>query len=212
MIYKVKKIFGPTIQGEGSKAGTVVSFVRLSGCNRWSGLEKDKSSSICHFCDTDFYGGSKMDENKIVRVLDSIGVKHVVISGGEPTIWNLEPLFALLNMKKYFIHLETNGSNDLDLLEYFSIYHLTISPKQIESETKLQSCDDLKILYPFLFKDEHYRKIRARNRFLQPIEVDGTSGKQTSQNTFNAIKLMAEDNQYHDYRLSLQIHKFIGAD
>ena len=67
--YLVKEIFGPTIEGEGSQAGAPVLFLRLSGCNRWSGKDEDKSTSICHFCDTDFVGGNRMTSLEIINKL-----------------------------------------------------------------------------------------------------------------------------------------------
>ena len=39
--YLVKEIFGPTIEGEGSQAGAPVLFLRLSGCNKWSGKDEE---------------------------------------------------------------------------------------------------------------------------------------------------------------------------
>ena len=36
-MYSIKKIFGPTIQGEASMCGTVCFFIRFAGCNRWDG-------------------------------------------------------------------------------------------------------------------------------------------------------------------------------
>ena len=44
-----------TVKGEETKAGTPAIFVRLTGCNFWSGLEKDRyTKSLCPFCDTRF--------------------------------------------------------------------------------------------------------------------------------------------------------------
>ena len=55
MAYAVKEIF-KTLQGEGRHAGRAAVFCRFSGCNLWSGREKDRAKSICTFCDTDFVG------------------------------------------------------------------------------------------------------------------------------------------------------------
>src|SRR5215468_7761464 len=55
MTYTVKEIFY-TLQGEGVNAGRPAVFCRFSGCNLWSGLESDRASAICTFCDTDFVG------------------------------------------------------------------------------------------------------------------------------------------------------------
>ena len=54
-MYAIKEMFY-TIQGEGVHTGRPAVFCRFAGCNLWSGLEKDRKSAICNFCDTDFVG------------------------------------------------------------------------------------------------------------------------------------------------------------
>ena len=55
MTYAVKEIFY-TLQGEGIQAGRPAVFCRFAGCNLWSGLERDRATAVCRFCDTDFGG------------------------------------------------------------------------------------------------------------------------------------------------------------
>ena len=55
MTYSVKEVFY-TLQGEGANTGRPAVFCRFSGCNLWSGLERDRPTAICQFCDTDFVG------------------------------------------------------------------------------------------------------------------------------------------------------------
>ena len=55
MTYSVKEIFF-TLQGEGFQTGKPAVFLRFAGCNLWSGLERDRASAVCQFCDTDFVG------------------------------------------------------------------------------------------------------------------------------------------------------------
>src|SRR3954453_18317861 len=55
MTYSVKEIFY-TLQGEGANTGRAAVFCRFAGCNLWSGLERDRDSAACRFCDTDFVG------------------------------------------------------------------------------------------------------------------------------------------------------------
>ena len=94
MSYSVKEIY-LTIQGEGFHTGKHAVFCRFSGCNLWTGLEKDRKNAICNFCDTDFVGtdgvnGSKYANaellaNKIDKVWDkNLNEKFVVFTGGEP--------------------------------------------------------------------------------------------------------------------------------
>ena len=54
-MYRIKEIYF-TLQGEGFHTGRPSIFVRFSGCNLWSGFEKDRNTAICNWCDTDFVG------------------------------------------------------------------------------------------------------------------------------------------------------------
>ena len=206
--YKVKEIFGPTLQGEGTHALEKVYFLRFAGCNKWSGKEDDRPKSICWYCDTDFVGGEKMTSKEIVKALGDLDgkVKHVVISGGEPSLQLDEDLLVSLTDAGYYLHLETNGSRDLkDLHRHF--YHITMSPKQSPEKTKLKSCDDLKILYPFI--DEEitpitFANFNAKAKYLQPVHSD--SYDKNLKNTIDKIYLL------DDWKLSLQLHKIMGVE
>jgi 7-carboxy-7-deazaguanine synthase (Cx14CxxC type) len=55
MTYSVKEIYY-TLQGEGARSGRAAVFLRFAGCNLWSGLERDRATAVCRFCDTDFVG------------------------------------------------------------------------------------------------------------------------------------------------------------
>ena len=54
-MYSIKEIFH-TLQGEGANSGRAAIFCRFTGCNLWSGRERDRAGAICKFCDTDFVG------------------------------------------------------------------------------------------------------------------------------------------------------------
>ena len=56
----VKEIYF-TLQGEGFYTGRPSVFLRFSGCNLWSGLEKDRKKAICNWCDTDFVGNDGLN-------------------------------------------------------------------------------------------------------------------------------------------------------
>src|SRR5690606_16940570 len=55
MTYSAKEVF-LTVQGEGGQAGRPAVFLRFAGCNLWNGLERDRATAVCSFCDTDFFG------------------------------------------------------------------------------------------------------------------------------------------------------------
>ena len=99
--YAVKEIFY-TLQGEGANAGRPAVFLRFSGCNLWTGLEKDRDKGpggCSRWCDTDFVGtdgtggGKFKTADELVAAVAShwpAHVKHahplVVCTGGEPLL------------------------------------------------------------------------------------------------------------------------------
>jgi len=90
-----------SIQGEGKLAGVPSVFIRASGCNL-----------RCVWCDTPYASWSPEGEDvpieTIVERVAATPAKHVVITGGEPTIMpDFEPLCAALKSRQYHITVET---------------------------------------------------------------------------------------------------------
>jgi 7-carboxy-7-deazaguanine synthase len=205
--YSVHKIFGPTIQGEGTLAGTVCHFVRLSGCNMWDGRPETRSTSQCPFCDTDFFSHTMMTAPEMVKDLASLGhVPWVTISGGEPALQADQPLVDSLRVAGYLVAIETNGTRPLKA----SFDHVTLSPKLEPARTVITKCDTLKLLFPHpnpAIRPEGFTHIDAGARYLQPVDTGKTQG--TARNTRAVIqKLYAMP----EWRLSLQIHKLIEVE
>jgi organic radical activating enzyme len=115
--YQVNEIFH-SIQGEGYHMGSPATFIRLQGC-----------TVGCHWCDTKYTwkkGGQKMSVEKIVS---KVKTHHVVITGGEPIMYNLDPLLkALRDPKWHFTQLETSGQQWLKGERHPS--WITWSPKE----------------------------------------------------------------------------------
>jgi len=100
MSYQVNEIFS-TVQGEGFFTGVPATFIRLQGC-----------TVGCPWCDTKYTwkkGGQRMEVDAIV---DQVRFRHVVITGGEPTLWNLDELIEALRKVARIIQLETSGQNN----------------------------------------------------------------------------------------------------
>src|SRR5690606_35410266 len=121
MSYSVKEVFY-TLQGEGTHAGRPAVFCRFSGCNLWSGRERDRASAICKFCDTDFVGTDGTGGGKFTSAQALAAAIHaqwpsmqaanrfVVFTGGEPLLQLDAQLIDAMHAAGFEIAIETNGT------------------------------------------------------------------------------------------------------
>jgi len=208
MTYTVKEIFY-TLQGEGAQAGRAAVFLRFSGCNLWSGLERDRAEAVCKFCDTDFIGtnadgGKFADAAALARAVfahwpqAARGKPYVVCTGGEPLLQLDAPAIAALHDMGFEIGVETNGT----LLPPSGIDWICVSPKA-DAPQKLMRGDELKLVYPQAGADpERFAGQDFRNFFLQPMD-----NADRHAHTEAATRYCLDHPQW---RLSLQTHKLIG--
>lgn len=93
-----------TVQGEGFHAGRPAYFVRLGGCDVG-----------CEWCDAKYAWNPRLFPpvgiNEIVGRVVASGAQTVVVTGGEPLLYPLEPLTAALKRSGVRIFLETSGSH-----------------------------------------------------------------------------------------------------
>lgn len=200
-MFKVKEVF-LTLQGEGHNAGRRAVFVRFSGCNMWTGRDKDraKGKAACsRWCDTDFYGGTSMSQDALLFSIKEAWGKHpngfVVFTGGEPALQLTEEIIVEVRRMGFSAAVETNGSLPLPA----GVYWRTISPK---TENEL-ACDgnELKLIYPTL-PPEMFASLNFDYFYLQPLD-----DSRREENTARAIDYIKTHPQW---RLSLQIHKTLG--
>ena len=209
MTYSVKEIFY-TLQGEGANAGRPAVFCRFSGCNLWSGLEKDRDTANCKFCDTDFVGtdgigGAKFSNARALAVkVDeqwpqmASNRRFVVCTGGEPLLQLDASLVVALHELGFEIAVETNGT----LLAPDGIDWICVSPKA-HTELVLTTGSELKLVYPQNgAAPERYQDLEFQHRFLQPLD-----GPNLDRNTSAAIAYCLEN---PNWCLSLQTHKITG--
>jgi organic radical activating enzyme len=189
IVKKVNEIFY-SLQGEGYYTGTPAVFLRLSGCNM-----------ACSFCDTQHQEGVDMTDEDIVREVLKYPARHIVITGGEPTMQLTASLTNALKQAGFFIQIETNGS--IALPEGCEIDWITCSPKV--KQIKIQRVDELKVLYPR--KDmEDYEGIKAKEYRLQPI--DSGDADINRDNVKETINYILKNPKWH---LSLQTHKILNV-
>lgn len=201
-VFKVNEVFY-SLHGEGAYAGTPSVFCRFSGCNMWSGLPGDKASSACPFCDTDFVGGVKVDEDELFGKITAawpagkVGAR-VVFTGGEPTLQLTDSLVARLKRANFNVAIETNGYRKLELTQPCWV---TVSPKR--ADILVRKGAELKLLYPHLtLTPDQFADLDFRHFYLQPI-----AGPDYASNLAAAATYCLENPQW---RLSLQTHKIIG--
>ncbi len=113
----------PSKQGEGRLTGTPSVFVRSSGCNL-----------RCRWCDTPYASwtpeGEDLAVDEIVDQVDRHGLKHVVLTGGEPMLFaELVPLAEALRRRGYHVTIETAGTLFLPV----ECDLMSISPKTANS-------------------------------------------------------------------------------
>ena len=134
---RIAEIF-TSIQGEGYFTGCLATFIRLAGCN----LQ-------CPFCDTPSKQGelvsSKVLRSELVKRRAEEGKpKHLVLTGGEPT---LQPILSLIENlgPEWTVQIETNGTLPDELEKLREHAWITWSPKPIKGwkERYQKILDDL---------------------------------------------------------------------
>jgi len=210
MSFSVKEIY-LTLQGEGFHTGKHAVFCRFTGCNLWTGLEKDRNKAICTFCDTDFVGtdglnGAKYSSAELLAdKIDELWQKDlkdklVVFTGGEPLLQLNKKLIDLLHSKKFKVAVETNGT----IIPPENIDWICVSPKK-GAKFKLKHGDELKLVYPQDdFSPKLFENFDFEHFFLQPMD-----GKNLQRNILQSVSYCIENPLW---RLSLQTHKIMGID
>lgn len=208
MTYSAKEIF-LTVQGEGAQAGRTAVFLRFAGCNLWNGLERDRASAVCRFCDTDFIGtdgpgGGKFQTaealaTEVAGYWPGGGSPLVVCTGGEPLLQLDTPLIAAFKAEGFEIAIETNGT----LAAPDGIDWITVSPKSTAPLVQT-SGHELKLVYPQTdCPPEQFAGLAFERFSLQPMD-----GPDQQANAWAAFEYCL---QHPQWRLSLQTHKWIGA-
>jgi 7-carboxy-7-deazaguanine synthase len=133
--------FPGTLQGEGKLVGIPVLFIRTSGCNlRCTWNTPAGKVSICDTPYASHYTSEVeiMETGEVVDVVRSnLGpIRHVIISGGEPTLQTMPLVELARHLKKELnvhITLETNGILYIpELATHIDLF--SISPKLKSSD------------------------------------------------------------------------------
>jgi len=207
-MYSVKEIFY-TLQGEGANAGRPAVFCRFAGCNLWTGLERDRASATCNFCDTDFVGTDGLGGGKF-RTADLLAdeiAQHwgderahrfVVLTGGEPLLQVDKPLTDALHARGFTVAVETNGT----VARPEGLDWVCVSPKA-DTRLAIEAGDELKLVFPQEGVDpERFARLEFTHFFLQPMD---NVLQQTNQRLAMQYCLA-----HPQWKLGLQTNKMLG--
>lgn len=126
-----------TIQGEGRSVGRLAYFIRLAGCNLW-----------CQWCDSLHSVDPKLFKGKTFQI-DYAKIPTdcnlVVITGGEPTLFDLETIRSqlILGNSAREIEVESNATRfNADIADQF---RWNLSPKLKSSLQKTSDLDQKRL-------------------------------------------------------------------
>lgn len=204
---RVTEIFF-SIQGESSHAGLPCAFVRLTGCNL-----------RCTWCDTAyaFEGGDEISIDDVVARVETLGVKLVEVTGGEPLLQDdCVPLMQRLLDCGYRVLLETSGSRSLDRVprDVIKIVDVKCPGSEMvvhnhpDVVSQLAPHDEVK----FVMADERdYRFALERARAIAPRNAVLFSPVHEVLSPTTLAEWMLRD--HAPARLQFQLHKLLwGAD
>ena len=185
-----------TIQGEGTHSGRAAYFVRLAGCDIgcvWCDVKESWDSELHPILDIDY----------LVSEIEKTTVDFVVITGGEPALYDLTFLIKKLKMLKIDVAIETSGCYELKgIVDWYCF-----SPKKFKAPCNeaYQLANELKIVinHPsdLAWAEKHAEKVKPSCKlYLQPEWSKSDSLLPL------IIEYVKSNNKW---RISLQTHKFM---
>lgn len=186
-----------TIQGEGFYSGRAAFFIRLAGCDVgcvWCDVKESWEMNDHPLLSIDF----------IFNEVVTSGTDFVVITGGEPAMYNLTTLTNRLKELHIEIAIETSGTYDL----IGSIDWYCFSPKKFKApvDEAYTKASELKVIInhssDFTWAEEHAAKVSSACKlFLQP--------EWSKQERF-LPQIIEYVKNNPKWRISLQTHKFMN--
>ncbi len=185
-----------TLQGEGCHSGRAAHFIRLGGCDIG-----------CVWCDVKESWDAEKHPNtsisKIVAEAEKSKGNLVVITGGEPLMYNLDKLTNELKDKNFETNIETSGAYPLSGKWDW----ICFSPKKFKAplEEIYEVAHELKIIIfnksDFTFAEKHAAKVNSNCKLYLQTEWD----KQAKMMPL-ILEYIKENPKW---RLSLQTHKYL---
>lgn len=184
-----------TLQGEGSHAGKAAYFIRLGGCDVG-----------CHWCDVKDSWDAEQHPLTDMEQLAKEAASHsktIVITGGEPLMWNLDFLTQKLKELGATIHIETSGAYSLS----GQLDWITLSPKKLAKvkEDVLEKASELKAI---IFNNDDFRFAEKYAALVNDdcklyLQVEWSKREKMSSAVVEYVK------QNPKWQVSVQTHKYL---
>jgi len=217
----VQEIFD-TVQGEGTYTGTPATFIRLQGCvvgcafcdtkHTWSTTEgeipwPDKTQDEAALVRQDW---SKATVEQIIAEVADRLPRHVVLTGGEPAAQDIRPLCLALIALGKTVQLETSGTYPIDVPHDVWV---TVSPKINKPGGRV-------VLPDAMYRANEIKHPVGRGEDVAELQtLLGSLGRipewvpiylQPLSQSKAATALCVEVATKHGWRISVQVHKYIG--
>ncbi|MBD2809510.1 7-carboxy-7-deazaguanine synthase QueE [Xenorhabdus sp. Vera] len=221
MIYPINEIF-QTLQGEGVFTGVPSVFIRLQGCpvgcswcdtkHTWE-KEADKQQPMQNILlktqDSDLWGVATARQLINIFTRQGYSARHIVITGGEPCLYDLRPLTETLESEGYQCQIETSGTHTIQCSDKTWV---TVSPKvkmrggcQVLPEA-MKRADEIK--HPV----GRERDIEALDELLTMLDGNPVPiiALQPISQKEEATRLCIETCIARNWRFSMQTHKYLN--
>ncbi len=185
-----------TIQGEGYNSGKAAYFVRLGGCDL-----------ACKWCDSKESWVPRIDQfvkiSEIIERVKSTTADTIVVTGGEPLIYNFNRFTELARQAGLTLMIETSGAHSFSGVWDW----ICVSPKKQMPPLPefYQFANELKVVIyneqDLGWAEECAKKVSGRcELYLQP---EWSEFKRTGDMVVNYVK------QNPKWKVSVQTHKFL---
>jgi 7-carboxy-7-deazaguanine synthase len=186
-----------TLQGEGYHTGQAAYFVRIGGCDVG-----------CHWCDIkESWDASKYPPVPVDQIIEnaaSFPARAIVVTGGEPLLYNLDYFCTGLKLKEIKTFLETSGSVPLTGTWDW----ICLSPKKDAPPIPgiFALADELKVIVkdPDDFEWAEQNAKNVKNDCLLYLQPEWSVIEQITPFIVKYIK------DHPRWRISLQSHKYMG--
>jgi 7-carboxy-7-deazaguanine synthase len=221
--YKINEVF-ESIQGEGAHTGVPSIFIRLQGCpvgcpwcdtkHTWTideNLKVDATQVMDEKGDSDYWFEHTPGQLLALFTRHNYQATNIILTGGEPCMYDLRPLSETLIAQGYTVQIETSGT--YEILTHEDTW-VTVSPK-------VNMPGGRKVLKSAVLRANEIKHPVAMHKHIEELEqvltlLDGGIRPliylQPISQQKRATELCIKTCIAKNWRLSLQTHKFIGIE